>query len=177
MPDTVALISADPDYEKTEEELQQEASMLNAIAQQMNAAGFTRLALADTADDEKMSKALVLLATKSITTYTDYYYDYYYYGYDYWNWYGGINYYYPGYRFNYYYPWGYPVSYSYTFGTVILELVDPNEPVEINNDGNTVDYPVRWMAILNGLLDEPVIDEQKVNNKIEQAFDQSPYLY
>ncbi len=176
--DTVPIITADEDYVKTDDEIQLDNAILDEIAFQMENAGYTQLVPADTMDETKMNNAVVLLASRATVSYTDYYYDYYNYGYDYWGGYYGLNYYYPGYYWNNYYPWGYPISYSYSVGTVIIEMVDPSEPYNVDEGNGEVSYTVRWMAVLNGLAELSYSNtEERIRDGIEQAFDQSPYLY
>ena len=176
--DTVPLITGEDTITKTREEIMLDEAILEEIASQMNSAGYTRLSPADTTDENKMSNAVVVLATRSEESYAGYYYDYYYYGYDYWNSYYGMNYYYPGYNWNYYYPWGYPTVYSYSIGTVIIEMVDPIVPYEIDRENDEVLYPVRWMAVLNGIAEQSIENtEQRTIDGIRQAFSQSPYLF
>jgi hypothetical protein len=77
--------------------------------------------------------------------------------YSYWDyWYG-----YPGYC--------YPVAYSYTTGTVIFAMVTAD---------NTEGTDAMWVASLNGLVSESssVSISTRINEGIDQAFDQSPYL-
>jgi len=176
--DTVPLITASDSYTKSEDAIMLDQAILEEIAVQMHDAGYTRLTPADTTDENRMNNAVVVLASRSVESYVDYYYDYYYYGYDYWDSYYGLNYYYPGYNWYSYYPWGYPVIYSYSVGTVIIEMVDPTEPHEVDNENDEVSYPVRWMAVLNGLAEQSYENtEQRTRDGIIQAFKQSPYLY
>lgn len=178
LPDTVPLITDDEFYEKTEEEIALDNAIIDEIEFQMNAAGYTRLAIEDTADSDRMDQALIVLPTRGTVTYTNYYYDYYYYGRNYWDFYYGFDYYYPGYYWNYYYPWGYPTSNSYAVGTVIIEMVDPTDPFNVDDDNGEVSYSVRWLAILNGLAELSIENtESRIQDGIEQAFNQSPYLY
>jgi hypothetical protein len=153
-------------------------AIIGEVADQMTLAGYTQLAAADTADDEKMNDALVILVSRATESYTEYYYDYYNYGYNYWGGYFGLDYYYPGYYWRNYYPWGYPVSFSYSVGTVIIEMLDPSAPHEVNDGESEVSYPVRWMAVLNGLAELSYENtEDRIIDGIDQAFAQSPYLY
>ena len=178
LPDTLPVLSDGESYEKSEEEIELDAAILEEIAHQMDSAGYTRLTEADTTDEQKMNSAVVLLVNRSTDRYTEYYYDYYNYGYNYYGNYYGLNYYYPGYNYNYYYPWGYPVAYSYAVGTVIIELIDPLDPFEVGLEDNEVSYTVRWMAIMNGLAEMSSANtEQRITDGIRQAFRQSPYLY
>jgi hypothetical protein len=81
-----------------------------------------------------------------------------YYYYDYWCWYYP---YYCGWG------WGYPSVTSYTTGTLLMTLVaDGEEYVQPTNV---------WTSAINGLL-SGYYDVSRVNNAIDQAFKQSPYL-
>jgi hypothetical protein len=81
-----------------------------------------------------------------------------YYWYDYWCWYYP---YYCGWG------WGYPSVSSYTTGTMVMTLVA---------DGDDYIDPTRvWTAAANGLL-SGAVNTSRVNNAIDQAFEQSPYL-
>jgi hypothetical protein len=81
-----------------------------------------------------------------------------YYWYDYWCWY------FPPYCG---WGWGYPSVSSYTTGTLVMTLVA---------DGDDYIDPARvWTAAANGLL-SGAVDISRVNNAIDQAFEQSPYL-
>ncbi len=176
MPDTISLIGeSDGVYDATDQEI--DLTILSEIEEQMTAAGYTRLSLADTADANKMEQAVLMLVSKSTVDEYSYYYDYYYYGYRYWDWYYGFDYYYPNYRWGYHYPWGYPVTYSHSVGTVIINMVDPNDPFSIDDTNGEVDYTVRWMAVFNGLAEGTLPNYlERIENGIAQAFDQSPYL-
>jgi hypothetical protein len=81
-----------------------------------------------------------------------------YYWNDYWCWY-----------YYYYCGWGYyyPTVTSYTTGTFVMTLVAGGD--------NYVDPSSVWTAALNGLVSGSY-DITRVNNGIDQAFKQSPYL-
>jgi hypothetical protein len=82
-----------------------------------------------------------------------------YYWYDYWCWY------YPYYCGGY--GWGYPSVSSYTTGTLVLTLIA---------DGEEYIEPARvWTAAANGVL-SGTYNVNRVNNVIDQSFEQSPYL-
>jgi len=85
-----------------------------------------------------------------------------FYWYDYWYWWWG----------GYYPYWGYnpPVYYSsYTTGTLLMGLIDPNE---MGANGNPVD---QWSGAVNGLLTGSY-DASRINEAIDKAFSISPYL-
>ncbi len=81
-----------------------------------------------------------------------------YYWYDYWCWYYP---YYCGWG------WGYPSVSSYTTGTLVMTLVVDGE--------NYIDPARVWTGAANGLLSGS-FNLTRVNNVIDQAFEQSPYL-
>jgi hypothetical protein len=97
--------------------------------------------------------------------------------YPYWGWYwkstGGTKYWgYPGYG------WGYPPYYggtyvsSYTTGTVLWYLFDPNN---VDEDSETI-Y-MSWAGAINGVLGSSTsTTKDRVTKGISQAFRQSPYL-
>jgi hypothetical protein len=81
-----------------------------------------------------------------------------YYWYDYWCWY---YYYYCGWG------WGYPSVSSYTTGTLVMTLVASGDEY--------IDPSSVWVSAVNGLL-SGAYNVSRVNNAIDQAFEQSPYL-
>ncbi len=81
---------------------------------------------------------------------------------DYWCWY--YPYYCGG---GWYYP--YPVYSSYTTGTFLMTMVDPNKE---STDGSK---QVVWTSAINGLL-QGTYDVDRINKEIDQTFTQSPYL-
>jgi hypothetical protein len=81
---------------------------------------------------------------------------------DYWYWYWG----------GYYPYWGYPPYYyysSYSTGTLLMSLIDPDE---VSTNGNPV---VQWSGAINGIL-TGTYDATRINTAIDKAFNQSPYL-
>jgi len=77
---------------------------------------------------------------------------------------------YPVFPYYPYYPYYPPVySYSYTTGTLLMTLIDPDE---LNGNG----YPIhQWTGVLNGILNDK-FDAARTTKLIDQAFDQSQYL-
>jgi len=148
MPDKIVKITGNK-LEGEEPEFIPDATgdlILARIEQNMSDLGYTRVAI--DADPD------LLLAPASWETTTIYYY------YDYWYWwYGG------------YYPyWGYPMYYSsYTTGTLMMNLFDPDE---IASNGNVI---LQWAGAGNGLL-EGVFNATRVYGAIDKAFALSPYL-
>jgi hypothetical protein len=99
-----------------------------------------------------------LLMMPAAISSTTYFYSYWY-GWWYGGWYGGWGWYYPPY---------YTVS-SYTTGSMIMTLSDPNSDNPINQS------PVSWIGVMNGLLANNY-DINRVLEGIDQAFEQSAYL-
>lgn len=124
--------------------------ILQAIDKNMEQLGWTKVDISEKPD--------LLLEPAGITS-TTYFYSYWY---DWWygGWYGGW--------YGWYYPPYYTVS-SYTTGTMIMTLSDPN--VE-NPIGRT---PAVWVAAINGVLSGSY-DITRVTSGINDAFAQSSYL-
>jgi hypothetical protein len=124
--------------------------MLNQINSEMSAYGWTKVATSDNPD--------VVLAPVAyeLTTYT-------YWGYGgYWDWwYGGW--------YGWWYP--YPVVTSYSSGSLIVTMLDPN-------DRSTDDKArATWNFVINGLLEGNTVDfNARFTKGISQAFSQSPYI-
>ncbi|RIW15175.1 DUF4136 domain-containing protein [Algoriphagus lacus] len=90
-------------------------------------------------------------AMKNTTVFYSYWYDWWY-----------------GYGWGWYYPPYYSVS-TYTTGTVIITLADPNIDNPVNRS------QAAWIMAANGLA-SGVGDITRVTDAIDQAFVQSPYL-
>lgn len=73
----------------------------------------------------------------------------------YWGWYG-----YPGWG------WCYPVAYTYTTGTLIMVMWDRTQATNQN---------AVWVGGINGLI-QGSVSTSRINDGINQAFAQSPYL-
>lgn len=100
-----------------------------------------------------------VLVTPAAMSTTTFFYSYWY---DWWygGWYGGY--------WGWYYPPYYTVS-SYTTGSVIITMADPNLESAINKS------PTIWISAANGLV-TGYNDVDRVVTAINQAFVQSPYL-
>ncbi|MCZ6766294.1 MAG: DUF4136 domain-containing protein [bacterium] len=73
------------------------------------------------------------------------------------------------------YPWApsgiyYTQTYSYTVGTLLIEMLDLKNPDTQNMEVNAL-----WVGALNGLM-SGTNSEQRISDGIVQAFIQSPYL-
>jgi hypothetical protein len=130
-------------------------ALLDAVERNLDALGWTQVA-DPTTDDPDVVAVIGVVAQENWYLYS------YYYWYDSWWWY------YPG-----YYPPVYAVSYP--SGSAIVALVKPDEAV-IDDDGES-NAPVVWVAGVWGQLSNNAPDNlRRVEEGIDQAFDQSPYL-
>jgi hypothetical protein len=123
--------------------------ILDAIIRNMEDRGYTQVA--DSGDLLIFPAAL----ETDITTYYDYWYGY-------WGWYGS------------YYGWYYPpyyASYTFTVGTLLINMIDKNSYDPITESRNMV-----WVAGINGLTGYSTSAKDRINSTIDRAFDQSPYL-
>ena len=147
MPDEIVLLTGDEDDPVDYVDDIYAEPTLELIEQNMSQLGWTRV--------ESNADVELLPATWSTTTI-------YYYGGGYWCWYNP--YYCGGY---WYYP--YPVASSYTSGTLVMTMVDPSME---SGDGR---IRAVWSGAINGLLSD-VFSFSRVENGVNQAFKQSPYL-
>ena len=157
MPDTVLHLIGDDQQDNIDRS--NDALILSTVASNMLARGYQRVPLDTTAD----APAFVMLV--GVTT-SQYQGITYWPGWGYWGgwgWWGG----YPG--------WGYPgggVSYwNFTTGTIAMSLLNPEK---INPDNLT--YAGVWLARVNGVLSSSVSTSQRIKSRIDDAFNQSPYL-
>jgi hypothetical protein len=123
--------------------------ILEAIDRNMNNYGWQKVNISQSPD-----MVLTPGAIRNTTVFYSYWYSW---------WYGG---YYPG--WGWYYPPYYAVS-SYTTGSMIITMADPNPDNPINLSKTS------WIMIGNGLLSGSG-NVSRVTDVIDQAFVQSPYL-
>jgi hypothetical protein len=157
MPDTVVHLvdegTSEDNIDRSKDQL-----ILSTIASNMTALGYQRVAVDTTAAPPAFAILVGVTTTENYTTV-------YYPGYGYWGgwgWWGG----YPG--------WGYPggtVTYNYQTGTIFLTMLEPGK---INAGDGT--YAGIWLARLNGVLSSSVSTNQRITQRINDAFNQSPYL-
>ncbi len=124
--------------------------ILQRIADNMTSLGWTRVNLSDIPD--------VLLTPAGMST-TTYYYSYWY-NWWYGGWYGGW--------YGWYYPPYVSVS-SFTTGSLIMTIEDPNQDTPINATESV------WIGVINGVLTSSN-DVNRALTGIDQAFQQSSYL-
>ena len=75
---------------------------------------------------------------------------------------------------NYFTNYPYPVVYSYSVGSLLVELVNLKAPLPKSADAK---LPVLWTAYMTGLLSgSDKVNIELSTRAIEQAFVQSPYL-
>ena len=166
MIDTVYILDDKEDPEPMEDP----SAILNAISTNMTAAGYTRIY---DGNPDKPNVVVMAGAFTSTTVSVGWYYPWYGYGGGWWYWGAerGTNYwggYYPG------YPWygGMPYYTSYTTGTVIFDMVNPDDYDVIGNDTLVRVY---WNAAIQGVLSGGSTDT-RVKKGIDQAFTQSPQI-
>ena len=153
MPDTIIHIVE----EGKESDLSRkyDSFILEQVASHMNLRGFTRIM---DLTQELPDVVIIIRATS-----TDHYnaYSSYYWG-GYW-----------GYGWGGYYPWyGGTTVYTYSTGTVLIDMLDV-ENFDIENEI----YPTVWIAGINGLLgDTSTGTKTRLHTSISQAFIQSPYI-
>lgn len=113
-----------------------------------------------------------VLEDVSVSTFT--------YWWDYWYGWGGWGYY-PGYPGGYYpyYPGygpGYTSVYAYRTGTLLIEMVDPNNPIP-SPSGDEASLPILWAGAINGMLEGSKSNiNSRVSTALDQMFKDSPYL-
>ena len=89
------------------------------------------------------------------------------------NWVSGgcYNDWWSGYWYGWWYPyygWCYPVYYTYQTGSIVIAMIDAN---------STEAKTALWVAGINGILqDSNTGIAARINQNIQQAFAQSPYL-
>jgi hypothetical protein len=150
----ISIEGADPVSE------QYSNAIISEIEANMTNLGYTRNI------DKPQEPDIFITTTAWTQTSTDFYYS----GYDYWG-YG-----YPGYGVGY--GWGYPyygwaTAYSYSSGTILIEMSDGK-----NIDTENQIIPVVWMAVINGLVQNNNASDvqSRIQTTIDQAFEQSPYI-
>jgi len=143
MPDSVIQIE-DPDKQAADISRQFDQLILDKIEENLESLGYERVL------DPEQADVLVLPAVTSTT------------------WLSGGCYYF----WSYWYPYPgycYPVAYTYTTGTVVITMADPDA---------TNKRDALWIAGINGLMSESGAADisARINQNIDQAFYQSPYL-
>jgi len=161
MPDTIIWRDS-----TVKDPVKDQDAYLAEIASQMQAMGYQRFTLADTTGGKVPDVDLFVTASEQSFLVGGWYDPWY--GGGWWGpWYPGGGWWYPP----YYYP---PIPWysEYKTGTVLMEMVNPNDYDIIK--GDTV-ARVYWNGALNGLLEGSNI-KTRVLDGIAQAFKQSPEI-
>ena len=145
---------------------QYDQQILNRVAQNLEDYGYHPIP-PDQVDSTNLPDVFILVSTVSSTNYA--YSPGYWWGY--WGWYPGWGYY-PGYGPGWggYYPGG--VTYTYTTGSLLINML---EAANIDLANKTA--VINWAATVNGLLDDSRANiSSRINEAIDQSFKQSTYL-
>ncbi len=168
LPDSIVDIGdpSDSDYVEVTDKFDDD--ILAKVKSNLDALGYTQ-----EFDPENNGADLFIfvskVASKNYQVYTYPWWGYY-------GWYPGWGYY-PGYGpgYNPWYPWGgSTVVYTYTTGSIIIDMLDPEKNDDVNKTIGEV-----WRAGINGQIDSGSSDQairDRLNKNIDQAFDQSQYL-
>ena len=138
--------------------------ILNGVAEHLAALGYTRL---PTFDPDNPPDVVVTIRGIAVRN-TDIYVSYPWWGY--WGWYGWPCCYGPGWGV------GYPIvtAVEYDVGTIVVDMWDRRRTDESQTEGRV---PAIWVAALRGLLtDSPADAPFRIDQAIDRAFAQSPYL-
>ncbi len=150
----------------------QASEILNTVIANMNARGYTLSTDKESADIglqlSYIESTYFLTAFSGSPYWGGGYYPGYWYPYywtpGYWGWNGWYDWYYP-----------YSVSYNYTTGSLIMEMIKLKK-----NDTSTTStkkIPIIWDAYMSGLLySSTTVNVNLACDAVEQAFEQSPYL-
>jgi hypothetical protein len=162
--DTIMHVT-DDDEDDPNLSRQNDEFILNLIRQNMLDKGYTEMA-----NPDSLNRPDLELLVNAMTS--DYY-TYYSYWNSYWGYYPGWGYWYPGGGYYPGYP-GYPgggLYYSYSTGTLAIEMLDTKAEVGEDNDRPGV----VWVGLVDGLLTSGS-SQNRLDKQINQVFTQSPYL-
>jgi hypothetical protein len=136
--------------------------ILDGIASRMEALGYARLPTYDLNNPPDVAVTVRGIAVRN----TDIYVTYPWWGY--WGWYGWPCCYGPGWGV------GYPIvtGVQYDVGTIAIDMWDARRA-----DATAMRLPAIWVAALRGLLEGSDADAPfRINQALDRAFSQSPYL-
>lgn len=137
-------------------------NIIEVLTNEMTRCGYTQVY-----DRTQADLGIITSYVKRSNTYVDYYYPYwwydfyYYWPFDYWD-----PYYIDWYP---YYP--YPVAYTYTTGTLVVEMMALNKADHTNKK-----LPFVWTACMVGAESSNQLNISHAIAGIYQAFEQSPYM-
>lgn len=160
IPDTVIHIV---DSTTREEDINRthDATILSTTISNMNALGYEQI------DVDSLADIVILPQVLEIQNVSvSWWYDWYYY----WGWYPWGGWWGPGY--GWYYPGGYPVVTSYQTGTIILQMIDPDEPTPMPDE-----IYISWSGYANGIVSSSKnYNKSRIVDGIDDMFEMSPYL-
>ena len=153
MPDTIEHIIQEG--EKDEISRKFDSYILQQVASQMELRGFRRINDV-TVETPDVVMALSVTARENYVAYANYYWG------GYWPGYGG-----------WYYPWyGGTTVYSYSTGTLFLNMLDASR-----FDPDKKLLAAVWVGAVNGLLGDTATNTKiRLSQSVGQAFIQSPYI-
>jgi len=153
MLDTVAVVG-----DTTAIDPATQTTILNAIKSNMSKYGWTQQT------DTTITPDVILTARVSLIDNYGAYVGYPYY--PYYPWYGG--------GWGIWYPWYPPTGgsvYSYTTGTIFIDML-PTSSASPSDSLLASD----WVAAVNGVVTQTGNQAQRITDRIDQAYEQSPYL-
>ena len=170
MPDSI--VHYKDGEEKDEIDHEWDVKILDEIEKHFETLGYERKYLPEVEDPEFEVDLHVYVGALVNENSGYYWWDYYY---DYWGWY------YPGWGYPGYpgwgYPgWGYPVYYSYTTGSLIITMTDPNnlQPAIGNEDEQVM--PIVYVGGVNGLLQgSDEYRDARITVGLNDLFNQVPF--
>ncbi len=156
--DSIMLLNGDidpgterPQYWIKGKDLQAD-KIIAQVEQNMNARGYTER---ETSISGLNIRLAYIEDMYYFASYTPFWWNYWF---DWYGWYG----WYP------YYP--YPVVYTYTTGSLVMDMIDMSAPSDVQK-------PIIWDAYMTGLLTgDQRYDGDKVLTAIDEAFKISPYV-
>ena len=163
MPDSVVYIPEKEEYTDSDKEFDE--AVLQRVEQNLESLGYERVDESQNGTIQPDVVITLILIERNTTAVYSWGTDPWY---DWWGWYDWGYWGYPwiGPGWSPYYPvsWG---SYSYTTGTLIVDMLQPmeQEEREIN---------VLWNGVFNGIQTLGLSDRMLMG--VDQMFDQSPYL-
>lgn len=162
MPDSIVYFANKQDEMVGNHQFDQ--SILDLVEKEFTALGYRRI---EGGPNNKPSFLVTVSAYSNVNYYfvNNNWYNYWdwYYG---WNWWPITDGWYP------YYPWSSVSIFSYRSGSIVIDMLDPNNIAAGSNK-----IPVVWSGIADGILSGTQTSIlQRAEQEIRQCFLQSPYL-